>query len=493
MVHPRLLKALKFKVPGDDKIDRLSALPDDILRHIMSYLPTEIAAATSVLSTRWKDLFISLPDIDLTVCKCWYALTEEAREREVSNFLTFGFRLILLRNKVPLRKFQLFVSPFVENLRVAIDSLLSAALLAKVQELDICVEGDQENRLYLPRIFTSKSLVTLTIETGEDLIAPSRVCLPNLKVLRFNSLKSIDEVSFVQLIQGCPSLEELSLKWRCLENVDRTLNVSAPFLKKLVLSCMQGRYSLAVESNNLVYLDCNVYGELKFAINAPCLEYFKYQGYPVEVKFVQDLRTIVDATIAFDEFELKETENILMLQGENAFELINGLQCVKSLNIESHSLKTLYDAGRFLPDLVNLTSLALDLYCDSESTMWWNMIPSLLESAPNLEALNIVSCVSDNQLTCEEELGILLQKAFPSCYIRQLKEIKIKVSGNDQEFGFKLVKRFLKNGKSLKKITLYGSLKHWESSPKDYNKILSFTKSSKDCRIVFDHWMNGNE
>lgn len=41
--------------------DRISALPDPIIYHILSFLPTKLAAIISVLSKRWKPLWLSVP------------------------------------------------------------------------------------------------------------------------------------------------------------------------------------------------------------------------------------------------------------------------------------------------------------------------------------------------------------------------------------------------------------------------------------------------
>ncbi|XP_027064293.1 F-box protein At4g22280 [Coffea arabica] len=497
MAHdPRSPRALKTKTPKDDESDKLSALPDEILCHILSFLPSETAAATSVLSTRWKDLFTSLPVIDLTISKNWDAKIGEERRRDLCNFQKFLSRLIFLRNKAPIRKFQLNVSPpLVEDLRPGIYWLISKVLSRQVQEVDICVPGDRDSTgllLYPPEIFTCATLtsLTMTMKSSFNFNPPDSVSLPNLKVLRLNEFALTDQDSFARVIQACPLLEDLGLRWRFWKFEFMDLRISAPLLKRLALSCYFGQYSLMVESDNLEYLDCNVYGVHKLVINAPYLKYFKCQGPPVRVEFVQDVRNILNATVAF-KYRKEEFESTLVLyhrqnlKSLEAFELVNGLQYAKSLRFQS-GMKILYYAGEFLPTFVNLSSLALDdsIYSYHYSSWWLNLIARLLENAPNLEALDIVSSVFDHNFGVEQ-LGIFLRTAFPARPIRHLKELKI-ILGHDQEFGFKLAEYFLEIGKSLKKMTIRGSIKGWESSPEVYNRISSFKKSSEHCRIAFE-------
>jgi len=45
--------------------DRLSALPDDLRRRVLSFLPAQQAVQTTVLSKRWADLWRSAPGINL--------------------------------------------------------------------------------------------------------------------------------------------------------------------------------------------------------------------------------------------------------------------------------------------------------------------------------------------------------------------------------------------------------------------------------------------
>ncbi|PNX99113.1 F-box/LRR-repeat protein, partial [Trifolium pratense] len=44
--------------------DRISELPDPILSHILSFIPTKLAATTSILSKRWKSVWHSVLTLD---------------------------------------------------------------------------------------------------------------------------------------------------------------------------------------------------------------------------------------------------------------------------------------------------------------------------------------------------------------------------------------------------------------------------------------------
>ncbi|KAK3142539.1 hypothetical protein QOZ80_4BG0347880 [Eleusine coracana subsp. coracana] len=52
---------------GGSSGDRLSALTDDLLGRILSFLPSRQSVQTSVLSKRWTDLWRSVPAINLDV------------------------------------------------------------------------------------------------------------------------------------------------------------------------------------------------------------------------------------------------------------------------------------------------------------------------------------------------------------------------------------------------------------------------------------------
>ncbi|RHN71557.1 putative F-box domain, leucine-rich repeat domain, L domain-containing protein [Medicago truncatula] len=49
--------------------DKISRLPDDVLHYILSLVSTKEAVATSILSKRWNNLWLSLPNIDFNNIK----------------------------------------------------------------------------------------------------------------------------------------------------------------------------------------------------------------------------------------------------------------------------------------------------------------------------------------------------------------------------------------------------------------------------------------
>lgn len=56
----------RARAGGGSIRDRLSALPDELLLRVLSFLPAQQVVRTTVLSKRWKDLWRSVPGINLS-------------------------------------------------------------------------------------------------------------------------------------------------------------------------------------------------------------------------------------------------------------------------------------------------------------------------------------------------------------------------------------------------------------------------------------------
>jgi len=68
-------------------IDRFKSLPDDILIHILSSVPTKQAVATAILSKRWIHLWRYVPDVKFI----------ETKLKPASHFNEFVYTVLRLR------------------------------------------------------------------------------------------------------------------------------------------------------------------------------------------------------------------------------------------------------------------------------------------------------------------------------------------------------------------------------------------------------------
>nr|XP_027069549.1 putative F-box protein At3g58820 [Coffea arabica] len=496
MADPPEKKMLK-RIPDGDNMDRLSALPNCVLLRILSRFKTKDAAATSVLSTRWRDLFVSLPDVDLS-----FRVDGDAsdRDRMFSDFTDFANRVVRQRNKASIGTIVVDVMHFVKSYRLAFESLLISAAAAlsscNVQQLLISVRMDKTTERFSipipPGIFSSKTLVSLTVDIEVDWNAPDFVWLPNLKYLYLFEFRLVDEDSIQRLLQGCPLLEQLMLfvqpfsyESESEEGIEvEVLHISSPSLKSLVLSWnakVELEFTVVVQSENLESLLCSLQGQHKVTIDAPNLKSLTVEGHVLEVHINQSLVSIDKAVVHAEFLHNVTNGSDLFSRVQHAFKFISGLQNVKSLNLSENILKALYCSQRVLPKFKDLNKLKLSHFrCHAfPRNPYSKVLSSLFESSPNLEVLIIDEVLKDSE---DEELDSVFQEVLSLAFVGQLKEIEIR-SFEGEEHEFKLIEYFLKNGKSLKKMGLIRD--SWKTESDGCHRILSSKKCAEDCQILF--------
>ncbi|CAL1404217.1 unnamed protein product [Linum trigynum] len=220
--------------------DRLSSLPDEILSHILSLLPTKYAVGTAVLSRRWKDLWTRVSSLDLD-------LSSEVLRSMAFDFCGFVGRVLKKhRNLNSLRRFRLHF------LQRHLDSTVWPNFWLKME-------------LGPGSLLEVEHVVLGTAAQGS-------VLLPSLKVLQLLGVVFLGSHSLSRFISGCPVLETAHL-----ENINSGEDmVTASLLSLKKLTIISGtKFPIVIEAQSLEHLHLQyICGELQFlgCSKFPCLD-----------------------------------------------------------------------------------------------------------------------------------------------------------------------------------------------------------------------------
>lgn len=184
--------------------DRISNLPNEILCHILSFLPTKASVATCVLSKRWKLLWRSVPVLHFddtsenNICK----------ETCYSRFVKSVYAFITLRDwHQPLQRFHVRC-PIPQ---APVDSYMNfnAWVTATTQRSVECREISLHSFNGLPSdLLSCKTLVILKL-TDTNIEYLSSVDFPSLKILHFNLVYFSQLKDLAEFLSGTPNLEVL--------------------------------------------------------------------------------------------------------------------------------------------------------------------------------------------------------------------------------------------------------------------------------------------
>ena len=184
--------------------DRISDLPDELIIHILSSLPTIVAVQTSVLSKRWRRMWTSIPVLNFYDSRDEKNYSYHKKEK----FLKFVDECL----KQPyvdtkMTKFNLMMQLYGDCGRV--DDWLRFPVEKNVQELVLHVRPKRRWMYSLPSaILCSRTLTHLELN-GLKLKVPV-VSLPVLKILYLKNVKMNDQ-ALKTLVLGSPLLENLHL------------------------------------------------------------------------------------------------------------------------------------------------------------------------------------------------------------------------------------------------------------------------------------------
>ncbi|KAM0867647.1 hypothetical protein ACQ4PT_041840 [Festuca glaucescens] len=172
--------------------DRISNLPDDNLRHIISLLPTKEAARTRILASRWRHLWCSAP------------LNLDCRDLTADDAAYAGMVATMLSShRGPVRRFCVDANLLADP-PGATDAWFRSAAFDNLEELEF---SSNEHSPPMSIFRFSPTLHAITIE--KTVLADAALHGLHLPVLKHLGLSqvAISELSLHSLIAGCPALE----------------------------------------------------------------------------------------------------------------------------------------------------------------------------------------------------------------------------------------------------------------------------------------------
>lgn len=435
MVHCQEALVRKFMDFGSERgVDSISDLPDHILCHILSFLPTKFAVASSILATRWRYLWASIPivDIDTRQHREIYPIFNiNVSRRSDITFQNFVSRILLLNGTRHIQKFRLIYD--CRHNPGTIRTWFDVAITHNIQELELDLFSSMRGEFVkLPRkLFTSNSLVILKL-SRMPLGVPSLVCLPRLKILELRRITYSDDKCIQNLLSGCPLLQDLVVEETAREK-PRVVSISISTLRNLSFS-----YKFVMD----IMINC----PYKFVINAPNLEDFHIKGRISDHFVVKSLANVSSAHLDLRRTGVLPEDYIFCCEG--VCNLFKGMANVKFLTLSSDIIQLLCVAHeQNLPWFSNLTNLAFGVGFDF---CWIRLVIKFIECSSHLEVLTLNN---KGLLRDRDEVRKTPPQPVPECLGNQLKRILI------EEFyaGFKpdAVECLVQHVNILKKLIMY--------------------------------------
>uniref|UniRef100_A0A0D9XHH3 F-box domain-containing protein n=1 Tax=Leersia perrieri TaxID=77586 RepID=A0A0D9XHH3_9ORYZ len=327
--------------------DRLSALPDDLLRRIMSFLNARHTVQMCLLSRRWCYLWRSLPRINAEFTEFYY--------EDAARFKKFINTLLLRRDPVPLDMFWLRYEQSNGN------------------DLQ---EGSEEAGLWISHALQLQASVVEVVTLEAPLVLDHSVFTSrSLRRLRL-STANIPEGFFEQLKTGCPNLEDLLL-YDCLILDDE---ISSNSLK--ILNINDSRF-------------CEDYDA---SISIPSLTSLTLYRPGARVPLLSTkIPSLVSASVI-----LAGSDGAMKF--DHFCQLLMNLSDVRNLDLDYDPEKIeIKDNMQWCPEFKKLVNLTLGPWCLDSN---FYALTGFLQNSPNLEKLTlepegIIDELEERSFKCE--------------------------------------------------------------------------------------------
>ncbi|XP_056863733.1 FBD-associated F-box protein At3g49020-like isoform X3 [Raphanus sativus] len=323
------------------KKDMISELPEALLLHILSSVPTKAVIATSVLSKRWRSLWKMLPKLELYF--------EHDSSEDV-------YRLLIL-HKAPILE-SLHLSIEDKSARLDIRILIGIAFSRHVRELVLSFCHEDQHTVRFPSVLCSYNDTLEVLKLTQHILLdfPSRVCFKSLRELHLYYVEFDDEASVCNLLSGCPRLQDLVVERHSNFDVE-TYTITVPSLQRLT-----------IEEDSSQDMDGGGY-----VINAPSLKYLNIEGlYRIDFCLIENAPELVEAKIG----------DVSDIANEN---ILASLILAKRLSFY-FPLEIKYPTGIIFYQLVSLELVINEI-------IWLNLLSFMLDSSPKLQILKLIGNV----------------------------------------------------------------------------------------------------
>ncbi|XP_010514366.1 PREDICTED: putative F-box/FBD/LRR-repeat protein At4g13965 [Camelina sativa] len=419
------------KIDGFDyEEDRISQLPEALILEILSHLPMEVAVTTSVLSKQWQSLWKTLPKLSFDSCGPYQS------------------KALLLQKAPVLKSLHLNIC-FDEFTAMDTEKLIGIAFARNLRKLVLQVNYIEKFR-FPTSFYNVETLETLELKYSILLDVPaSSVCLKSLRTLHLFYVIFKDDASVMNLLSGCPNLENLNVHGN--GNV-KTFTIAVPSLQRLT-----------IYNNDGSGQSCGGY-----VINAPSLKYLKIEVY-----------TSLDFCLIEKVTDLRKANLIVDPQiiNENLLESITSVQRL-SLRLLS-PLEFKFPRGSIFYNLVYL-----ELYTTYEPS-WWNLLTPMLDGSPNLQVLKLNGKLGwrKDLVACGNSWN--RPEKVPECLLWNLETFVWDFYAWNREGEVEVAKYILSNSNRLKRATF--SSKHI-TDPKERDNMVedlnSVVRASSSCQLL---------
>lgn len=456
------------RLNDEHEFDRLSSLPDAILTEILSLLPINFAAATSVLSHRWHRL--------------WTTVTRLEIDSEGSTFTTIADYILGQLTSPKLRAFHLDLSSPLDfpdpDGPDALSSCCREVCRRGVENIVIDIQCYfYKDFFFVPCcLVNSQTLVVLKMvgKLNFNLFDDENVVfqLPNLKKLSLNYLLDVP-IWLSTLIRVCPLLEDLELVFK--------LDIYESYIAEYV-----NIFGLNLK---LLEIDLEFVGStqrIRISIDAPKLENLRIRDCTSFYEFVRNPTTLVEVCVDLikEERYLEYEEDMDWLPDylEQMSKFVQGMSSVSKLDLKLELDTNIFTyinsvSEGFLPIFRNLVHFEMTL--DGIGLSGWKDVLHSLQCFPNLKHLD-VNLEGDPPL----EHGNWCAPVFvPDCMVNKLKTIQIRgLIGTDDDLN--LLAYILSNATVLDELCLDVCVRG-DAEHKFCVSLFKLPRSSPTCEVVF--------